>query len=95
MRPMGHGACTSTQSAEGDFWEVTRPQSAKARFSSWHARVRGLARRSRSLCGRLGQAAASAGRGKVPFEAHGAKSFPVTMETGTVGSQPENQGEQP
>lgn len=40
-------------------------------------------------------AAASAGRGKVPFEAHGAKSFPVTMETGAVGSQPENQGEGP
>lgn len=36
----------------------------------------------------------SPGRGKVPFEAHGAKSFPVTMETGTVGSQPENQREQ-
>lgn len=32
---------------------------------------------------------------RFPFEAHGAKSFPVTMETGTVGSQPENQGEQP
>lgn len=47
------------------------------------------------MCGRLGQAAESAGRGKVPFEAHGAKSFPVTMETGAVGSQPENQGEQP
>lgn len=47
------------------------------------------------MCGRLGQAAASAGRGKVLFEAHGAKSFPVTMETGAVGSQPENQGEQP
>lgn len=26
------------------------------------------------------------GRRKDPFEAHGVKSFPVTMETGTVGS---------
>lgn len=42
-----------------------------------------------------GAGSSSAGRGKVPFEAHGAESFPVTMETGTVGSQPENQREQP
>lgn len=42
-----------------------------------------------------GAGSGSAGRGKVPFEAHGAKSFPVTMETGAVGSQPENQGQQP
>lgn len=34
-------------------------------------------------------------RGKVPFEAHGTKSFPVTMATGSVGSQPENQLLQP
>lgn len=42
-----------------------------------------------------GAGSGSAGRGEVPFEAHGAKSFPVTMETGAVGSQPENQGQQP
>lgn len=41
-----------------------------------------------------GAGSASAGRGKVPFEAHGAERFPVTMETGAVGSQPENQGGQ-
>lgn len=41
-----------------------------------------------------GAGSGSPGRGKVPFEAQGAKSFPVTMETGTVGSQPENQREQ-
>ena len=42
-----------------------------------------------------GAGSASARRGKVPFEAHGAERFPVTMETGAVGSQPENQREQP
>lgn len=42
-----------------------------------------------------GAGSASARRGKVPFEAHGAERFPVTMETDAVGSQPENQREQP
>lgn len=64
---------------------------AKARSSSWQAGQR--PGRGASHCALPRAGSRESGRRKDPFEAHGVKSFPVTMETGTVGSQPENQGE--
>lgn len=86
--------CTSTLSAEGYFCEVAQLRSAKTEVFLLASEGQRPGSEEPLIVWPPGAGSGSTGRGKVPFEAHGAKSFPVTMETGTVGSQPENQGEQ-